>query len=97
VQFPVGQTIMEVNPSRIESVDEAWILKFRAALENVPAEERRFAKTLDALRAFRAKVMTHMSQVLLSMRKPKLVAATKSVAAPISLPVRESEQELKAS
>jgi hypothetical protein len=88
---------MDVNDSRVEHVDEAWILKYRAALKNAPVEEPRFAKTLDALRAFRTKVMTHMNQMLLTTRKPKLLATTKSVAAPISLPIRESEQELKAS
>jgi hypothetical protein len=80
---------MDVNYSRVESVDEAWILKYRAALNNVPVEEPRFAKTLDALRAFRTKVMTHMNQVLLTVRKPKLLPAPKAVSASISLPVQE--------
>jgi hypothetical protein len=87
-----------VNPSRVENVDEAWILKYRAALKDAPVEEPRFAKTLDALRAFRTKLLSHMNQVLLTIRKPTLFAMPKAVATtPISIPVQEPKRELKAS
>jgi hypothetical protein len=89
---------MDVKDSRVENVDEAWILKYRAAIKDAPVEEPRFAKTLDTLRSFRTKLLSHMKQVLLTIRKPELLAMPKAIGTkPISLPVREPEQELKAS
>jgi hypothetical protein len=85
---------MDVNRSNVENVDEAWILKYRAALKNVPAEAPRFAKILDMIRTLRTSFVLHTHQMLWKGEKPEPAGEPKAVA---SIPLRESKPELKAS
>jgi hypothetical protein len=85
---------MDVKQNNVENVDEAWILKYRAALKNLPKEEPRFAKTFEVIRALRTKVTSHINHWLLTTGQPKREGAPKAVQ---SIPVREPGQGLKAS
>jgi hypothetical protein len=85
---------MDVNDRGVENVDEAWILKYRAALKNAPVEQPGLRNPLQLMRAWRTKVVAHINQMLLPEEKPKLGMAAKPIA---TIPVGEPEQELKAS
>jgi hypothetical protein len=85
---------MDVNQRGVENVDEAWILKYRAALKSAPVEQPRLDKALEVMRALGAKIVSYMSQLLLATGMRKLAIAAKPVTA---IPVGETDQGLKAS
>jgi hypothetical protein len=62
---------MKTNRTRSEHLDEAWIAKYRAALNAPPVHQSRFTKTWVSLTSTRNTLFSQLERILSSWTKTK--------------------------
>jgi hypothetical protein len=62
---------MKTNRTRFENLDEAWIAKYRAALDTTPVQQSRFTKTWASLTSTRNTLVSQLERILSGWTKRK--------------------------